>query len=302
MAREGLSFGQVAAAAEKMLANGINPTIKGVRDAIGTGSHNTVHKHLQAWRDARPQAVSIAAELPSGIINAINKELMEATALARSEYEERLTQAITEATELSVAGEALEDQNSELVERCAFIAIERDTLVGKSTELEVQVKALSADLDRERAALENARIEIAKSQITIDANAKEQTALTNENSQLKADAKVIDGAHKVELKDLAATHKVEVQAIQADLKAIELLLSKSERATDVANERLTAALAAKEKDATNALALADKVKFLELLVTTLNSDLLVEAKHSAAAAGELNAAKQQLAKKVANTF
>ncbi len=66
MARAGITFDQVAHHADAMQAEGRNPTIQGLREALGgTGSPNTIHKHLTAWRAARPQAQAQAAELPA---------------------------------------------------------------------------------------------------------------------------------------------------------------------------------------------------------------------------------------------
>lgn len=45
--REGITYEQVAATADAMVGQGLNPTIRSIRDAIG-GSPNTVHKHLSA--------------------------------------------------------------------------------------------------------------------------------------------------------------------------------------------------------------------------------------------------------------
>ncbi|MGP9743695.1 DNA-binding protein, partial [Halomonas sp. AOP4-A1-5] len=50
MARPGISFEHVAHAADTLVGRGERPTIAAVRDEIGTGSPNTIHRHLQQWR------------------------------------------------------------------------------------------------------------------------------------------------------------------------------------------------------------------------------------------------------------
>ncbi|HMW86471.1 MAG TPA: DNA-binding protein, partial [Nitrospira sp.] len=67
MAREGITFEQVAAAADALVGEGQQPTIRAVRERLGTGSPNTVHKHLTAWREARPVAAASAPELPQAL-------------------------------------------------------------------------------------------------------------------------------------------------------------------------------------------------------------------------------------------
>ena len=54
MARQGITFEQVAAVADALAGEGQQPTIRAVRERLGdTGSPNTIHKHLAAWREAR---------------------------------------------------------------------------------------------------------------------------------------------------------------------------------------------------------------------------------------------------------
>ncbi|WP_221931826.1 DNA-binding protein [Klebsiella pneumoniae] len=53
MARQGITFEQVAAVADALAGEGQQPTIRAVREKLGdTGSPNTIHKHLTAWREA----------------------------------------------------------------------------------------------------------------------------------------------------------------------------------------------------------------------------------------------------------
>lgn len=61
MARQGITFEQVAAVADALAGEGQQPTIRAVREKLGdTGSPNTIHKHLTAWREARPVAAAAA--------------------------------------------------------------------------------------------------------------------------------------------------------------------------------------------------------------------------------------------------
>ena len=98
MARPGISFEQVAQAADSLLGEGQQPTIKALRERLGdTGSPNTIHRHLTTWRAARPQATPAGTpELPASLAGAIAAEIERATAAARAEIEARLIQAQTE--------------------------------------------------------------------------------------------------------------------------------------------------------------------------------------------------------------
>ncbi len=101
MAREGITFEQVAAAADALVGEGQQPTIRAIRERLGTGSPNTVQKHLTAWREARPVAAAAAPELPQALTAAIAAEIERAAAQARAEIEGRLVQAQGEAAELA---------------------------------------------------------------------------------------------------------------------------------------------------------------------------------------------------------
>ena len=94
MARIGITFEQVAAVADALTGEGHQPSIRAVREKLGdTGSPNTIHKHLTAWREARPAATAAAApELPKALATAIAAEIERAAAAARGEIESRLVQ------------------------------------------------------------------------------------------------------------------------------------------------------------------------------------------------------------------
>ena len=118
MARQGITFEQVAAVADALAGEGQQPTIRAVREKLGdTGSPNTIHKHLTAWREARPVAAAAAPELPQALTAAIAAEIERAASRARGEIEGRLVQAQAEAAELAAAGEVLEGERDELAEQ-----------------------------------------------------------------------------------------------------------------------------------------------------------------------------------------
>lgn len=66
MAKTGVEYDEVARVADSLLGKGIEPTNRLVLAEVG-GSATTVHKHLKAWREARPKAAPAAPELPAGV-------------------------------------------------------------------------------------------------------------------------------------------------------------------------------------------------------------------------------------------
>lgn len=52
--RLGISYGQVATAAESIAAKGLRPTLRAIREVLGTGSMNTIQAHFHKWLATLP--------------------------------------------------------------------------------------------------------------------------------------------------------------------------------------------------------------------------------------------------------
>ena len=186
MARIGITFEQVAAAADALAGEGQQPTIRAVRERLGgTGSPNTIHKHLTAWREARPIAVAAAPELPQALAAAIAAEIERAAAAARGEIEGRLVQAQAEAVELAAAGETLETERDELATQVAALTTERDTLAGKAEQQAADLADQAQRIQREQQAAEAARVELATARLKIEAQVERQADQTVELGRLR---------------------------------------------------------------------------------------------------------------------
>jgi len=211
MAREGVTYEMVAAVADKTVGEGGNVTIMGVRDALGTGSPNTIHRHLQVWRSMRPQAAAAAFELPAELANAFGRELAKAAAAARAEIEEQLVESQMAADHLSNVGEALEGEREELVAQLAAMTTERDAAVATAAAHATEIQRLVESVDRERKSAEEARLELAKAELTTEAKDRWIEEQGIEIKALKADLAEAQGA-----KQAAA---VEVSRLQAEVAA-----------------------------------------------------------------------------------
>ncbi len=187
MARQGITFEQVAAVADALAGEGQQPTIRAIRERLGdTGSPNTIHKHLTAWREARPVAAAAAPELPQALTAAIAAEIERAASQARGEIEGRLVQAQAEAAELAAAGEVLESERDELAEQVAILTTERDTLAGKAAQQAVDLADAQQRIEREQQAAEAARVEVATARLKIEAQAERVSEHAAEIERLRA--------------------------------------------------------------------------------------------------------------------
>lgn len=185
MAREGISYNEVAAAADKLVGEGKPASIKSVREHLGTGSPNTIQRHLAAWRESQPVPQSTAYELPPELVNAFGKELARGAAAAKAHVEGELVQAQAEAADLAAAGERLEIERDELAEQIGLVTSERDGFQATALERAAEIERLVADLKREQESGEAARVEVAKSQLKAEANAERLTEQTAEIIRLR---------------------------------------------------------------------------------------------------------------------
>lgn len=182
MARSGISFEQVAAVADALVANGEEPTTRAVRVALRTGSPNTIHRHLRQWFEQRAQPTAAQNELPSDVIRSVQAALLSAAAAAKAEVTSQLAHARREAADLADAGEALEAELETLREHVRLITSELDSQRGRSAEQATELARAEADLGRERAAAESARLEAAQLRHVVD---EHRTLLVDRATELE---------------------------------------------------------------------------------------------------------------------
>lgn len=235
MARAGITFEQVAAAADALLGAGKQATIQAVRESLGTGSPNTVHKHLTAWRAARPQAVSAAVELPGELVSALGAEIARAASRARSEIEGQLVQAQDEAADLSAAGEALEIERDELLEQVSGLTTERDQAAATATERALEIERQVQTIQREQQAAESARVELAKAQLKIEAGVDRAQELKSEIQRLRTALEDAQLGRQV-AEQAAAVSAAQLTGEQAKSADLAGRLAAAEKSVQKANE------------------------------------------------------------------
>ena len=187
MARIGVTSEQVSAVADALIGEGKQATIRAVRERLGDrGSPNTIQKHLSAWRDARPMAAAAALERPQALAAAIAAEIGRAAAQARAEIEGRLVEVQTEAADLAMTGESLEDERDSLIAQMAVLTTERDTLAGKAAQQAADLVELTGRVEREQQAAEAARVELATARLRAEGLTERHAAQGKEVEQLRA--------------------------------------------------------------------------------------------------------------------
>lgn len=140
MARTGVTENDVFEAADALVARGERPTIERLRSALGTGSPNTLLRHLDAWwsglaarLDAHARAIALP-EAPADVQAAATHLWTRALAIAQ----ERAGQ------QLEAARQHLEGERAALVEREAHAMAERSAALDQAASAEARL----ADLRR----------------------------------------------------------------------------------------------------------------------------------------------------------
>lgn len=260
MARPGITYEQVQAAADKLTGEGRNPTILAVRETIGTGSPNTIQPLLARWRESRPVAIPKKAELPEPLMAAISAEIDRAAAAARAEIEDKLVQAQSEATELATTGESIEADLDDIKAQAETLSIENSELAGRIEQLQTDIATITSTAEREQQAAEDARVALARSQVLLE----QQTADIDRYRTAEAiHKKSLDDANakRIAAEQQAAVLTAELAASErrtTDAATTIAKLEKQAEAAAQAQEKLSAKLASALQDAATARELAAK--------------------------------------------
>jgi chromosome segregation ATPase len=145
MARSGISYEEVAAVAERLVTTGTTPTHRAIRMELGTGSANTIHRHLTKWLAQRAERpASSPSELPPDVARSITAALSAAAAAAKSAAAEELARAVRAADDLADEGAKLEAELSALQEQVRVLTSDADGLRGRCAEQATELARLRA--------------------------------------------------------------------------------------------------------------------------------------------------------------
>jgi colicin import membrane protein len=235
MARKGITYDEVAAVADRLVSQGELPTIQRVRDVLGTGSPNTIHKHLAAWKETQPQAQREAVTLPEGLADALIREIERQASAARAESEDKALEARRSADSLAEVGEALEEENEELKSNAEILERERDQAQALAGDRQHEIDRLVAVCDRELKAAEAARVDLARAQLTIESYGERLAEQKMEIQRLseKVDSER-DQRQQSEQRAAVSESKVsdlttQIETVRTNLDSIKSELKESER-------------------------------------------------------------------------
>ncbi len=165
MARPGITYDEVAAAASQIAASGENPTVERVRAVTKTGSQGTILRHLRQWRESQPVQRQGEHTLSDQLQAAIAGEIDRARHAAVAEFEKKISALESDlaSAEAQIDGDAA--RISELEEALERTSAKLEQATALLNERSTEIERLTVQLDEQRGIAESTRTELAKSEI-----------------------------------------------------------------------------------------------------------------------------------------
>ena len=223
--RHGITYEDVAKAADTLHARAERPTINSVRNLLGTGSSTTIHKHLGQWQASRREVAQTAIALPVELQRLLLQEIETQVEGTRRRLEGELEAAKADRDVLAEENALLQQQSEELQKRSEMerdaqkIASEKDgqeiaRIMGLKEQLNSELGLARQEIEKHRQDSDKARSSLARAEFQLESMPR----LLGEQDRLQAELKI----------EIAARHKAERELAIAETKIGELLGFKSD--------------------------------------------------------------------------
>jgi DNA repair exonuclease SbcCD ATPase subunit len=187
-AMAGITYEQVSTAADAITAEGEHPSIMRVREWIGSGSPNTIHRHLKAWRAAQAPTERPSPEIPGDVARPIS-DAMDRYAAARSaEAQQEAEDARVEADTLAETGEQIESERDAALERADTAERVAEETTQRADAAEADAIRLATEIERARENARTARDEASRAEARAESAISERDRLADQVERLRDDA------------------------------------------------------------------------------------------------------------------
>lgn len=183
--RENLTFEAVAAAADFLVAAGLSPTVRKVRERIGHGSNNTIGTYIKQWSSQHQQHIVPAATLPPPMQKTLLDEIARQVSAACGLLEKQLAE---ENDNMQMVLDESEDRRVKL----DSVASELVVLETRAQRQDGQIDQLKTDLGeareecrQERGATEFVRQALARAQLQMESLPRLQDELDKLRNSLE---------------------------------------------------------------------------------------------------------------------
>lgn len=170
MGREAsITVEQVHAVADALKAEGGRATVRNVRDRLGTGSNATINKYLQSWPGKHHIGPVAEVVLPSALNRVITEFIGAEIAGARAPLEAEIADQLQANSDLASENDRQASTIEDLQAQLEMTAGEKSVAEGRAAILTADLQNAKEDAVRERQAAEQARTELAKAQLRLEA-------------------------------------------------------------------------------------------------------------------------------------
>lgn len=214
-----LTYSAVAAAAESLEQQGLEPSVRLVRDKLGGGSNTTVTPLLRKWKEARAARNESSVQVNTAISDLILAQIAETAAEASNKAELRAKEAEDAFDELAEQMAGVEAQlntsNASLTTTQAQLLQHQGQLQERVREME-ELRALAAATvaeadqraERERAQAEAVRQDLARASLRLEQVPDLQAALEEARQLLRASN---DSVARAKQSEAVATARAQAQ-------------------------------------------------------------------------------------------
>jgi len=231
-AEKKVTFENVAAAAEALIAEGSRASVRKITAKLGGGSPNTISDFLNQWKGGRPVVKAVDIQIDpriNGIIaEQISSAVLHATAAAladKAEAEETLDMIKVSAKESqSLADSLAADLQTSIVQV--------QILSGQIEQLKADAAETVVALAVERRAAETARVELAKAELRLESFPR----IEEEIKQVRAELFTARSL-SAELHELAAVAQAKLESEVVLRKSVSTQLAEATAAATEAAKR-----------------------------------------------------------------
>ena len=178
---------QVGAAAEAIKAAGVAPTLRAVRERLGVGSMGTINRMLQSWKDTQGRPATQEVAIPPALARAIIDHMGMEIAQAKAPLVADLAEARQATADLATENERQAKEIEDLSVQMAALAEQKAAADGRAAQLAAELAAAREEVGRERRAAEEARVEVAKAALRLEAMPRLEVDLAAAREALEAE-------------------------------------------------------------------------------------------------------------------
>lgn len=204
--RHGITYEDVAKAADAIHARAERPTISSVRAALGTGSSTTIHKHLGQWQASRREVAQAAIALPLELQRLLVQEIETQVEGTRRRLEGELEAARADRDVLAEENALLQQHVEELEKKLAEERQEIARVKGLNEQLNSELDLARQEIEKHRLDADKARANFARAELQLESMPR----LLSELDGLKIDLKnEVETRHLAERESAIAKARIE---------------------------------------------------------------------------------------------